>query len=999
MPLILYVLFFISGSAALIYEVAWVRSLGVVFGGSHLAVTIVLSVYMGGIALGSRLFGRRVDAVARPLLLYGLLEVGVSAFALVFLALMTIYPLAYAPLARLAETNRLWLSAIRVVFAAAAMIVPATLMGGTLPVMSRFVAVRSGSLAHRLAFLYGVNTLGAVTGAFVAGFFLLKTMGVTSTILVAAASNLAVGLLAVALSTSVSRDAETFPDRQEDGRAEPGARSEVPGLRDLPIRLALWGIGVSGFCALGYEVLWTRMLSLVVGTSVYSFTIMLVAFLAGIGLGSQAQGFVQSRRRRAGIWSPSIVAFGITQIAIGSSALAVTVLMRDLPSHAAWLQSLFLGPSAGEFAARQAATFAIAFSTMIVPAFFMGAAFPLAGALCAEHGGSRSGAAVGEVLTYNTIGAILGAVVSGFVLIYAFGIERSLQMLAVMNVGIGAMAALSTRKRVAAVRFAASGAVLLLVALAAFPGWGRVWNEKYFAIFRNNQRAAFDTPERIHDALENTDVLYYAEGANEIISVIRPRGARQAFLVNGRPEATTSPMDVQCQRTLGHLPMLLHPNPRKVFVLGTGTGMTLGATSIHPEVESIVLAEIEPSVLGATRTFGEYNHQVLDNPKLRVVFNDGRNYLATTRDTFDVITADPIHPWSGGAAYLYTTEYFRSVARHLRPGGIACQWLPIYELAPKDIETVVRTFGENFRHVMIWLTHYDAELIGSNDPIVLDEDALERRIAVFAIKRDLEVVDMGSAGEFLSYFVAGASGARALASGGRINTDDNLALEFSAPESMGLASLMGDNVQALAAVRESILDYLVPAPAGPARAEQLARWERNAAAAHLYDQAHALFLWGEAGGEPFAALRARLLETAPRYAPFLFLERENESRLAATPRRIAYADFSVRTDSGGRRVLQVSAVTMRIGASRAVVMFVDNDKREIYGQRYFDGGSAELDRRVERFAAETLRELRAAYDELAVREGGGNARAPSERATAAHLKKRVAAAVTDLVDP
>jgi hypothetical protein len=210
---------------------------------------------------------------------------------------------------------------------------------------------------------------------------------------------------------------------------------------------------------------------------------------------------------------------------------------------------------------------------------------------------------------------------------------------------------------------------------------------------------------------------------------------------------------------------------------------------------------------------------------------------------------------------------------------------------------------------------------------------------------------------------------------------------------MGVASVMGENVQALAAVRESVVEALSPAPAGTARIDQLARWERNAAAAHLYDQAHALFLWGESGGEPFAAVRGQLEETFPQYAPFRFLEREDQSRLAETPRPIASEDFPVATASGGHRVLQVAAVTMRIGDSRAVVMFVDNDKREIYGQRYFDGDAAELDRRVERFAAETLRDLRTAYDGLAAAGSGGGSVSPPEGATAAHLRDRVAVAV------
>ena len=250
------------------------------------------------------------------------------------------------------------------------------------------------------------------------------------------------------------------------------------------------------------------------------------------------------------------------------------------------------------------------------------------------------------------------------------------------------------------------------------------------------------------------------------------------------------------------------------------------------------------------------------------------------------------------------------VASHLRPGGIACQWLPIYELTPKDVKTVLRTFGESFSHVMIWLTHYDAEIVGSNAPIVLDEDALARRIAFPAIASDLEAVDMATAEDFLSYFVAATGGSREFAAGGGVNTDDNLTLEFSAAESIGVAHVMGDNVPALAGVRESILDVLTPAPAGAARTEQVARWQRNDDAARLYDQAHALFLWGESGGAAFRRSREGLLASFPRYAPFRFLEREYQAGVAETPRRIAYADFAVSTSRRGGEVQRADGLVV-----------------------------------------------------------------------------------------
>jgi spermidine synthase len=663
--------------------------------------------------------------------------------------------------------------------------------------------------------------------------------------------------------------------------------------------------------------------------------------------------------------------------------------MRDLPSHATALQSV-LSRAAGEFGARQGASFAVAFAYMFVPAFFMGVAFPLAGTLVANWR-ERVGGAVGEVFTSNTVGAILGSVTSGFVLVYAFGAERSLQMLSAVNVGVGlAVAGSLLRRRGVPLAVAAATAALLL-ALGVDRSWGRSWNVDYFAIFRNNQRGAFDTPERIEEALRYTDVLYYFEGANETISVIRPKGARQAFIVNGRPEATTSWMDVQCQRTLGHLPMLLHPEPKKVFVLGTGTGMTLGATSLHPGVERIVLAEIEPGVIGAARTFGEWNHRVLDDPRLRIVFDDGRNFLATTREKFDVVTADPIHPWSGGAAYLYTREYFDAVAARLEPGGVATQWLPIYELTVRDVKTVVRTFAQSFRHVLVWLTYYDAELVGSNEPIVVDEAALARRMADPRIAGDLAVVFMDGSERFLSHFVMGTRAARAYGAEGVVNTDDNLFLEFSAPESMGLGHLMGENVVALSRARESPLPYLVPAATDEGRAEQRARWERNREAARLHDRAHALHLWGRDDAE-FRSLLAALRERFPGYGPYLFLRRQVEIAEAAMPRLADQASFPV-ASGGGRRDLRLSAVSMRIGEARAVVMFVDNERREIYGERYIDAEPAQIDGLVRRFAGETIASLRSEYLRMAEQARRSGAAVPAEADAARVLRSRVEAAV------
>lgn len=978
--MIIYWMFLLSGASALVYEVAWVRSLSLVFGASHPAVTTVLSVFMAGLALGGYFLGRRVDTLRRPLRTYGLLEIGIAASAGMFILLLAVYPVVYIPLARGADARPLYLTFLRVVFAAIAMIVPTTLMGGTLPLLVRFVSERSSRVGASLSFLYAMNTLGAVAGTLSAGFLLLPRIGLNATLGTAIGTNLFVGIAAVALQGRASFRAPPESSLQGTGEGSPPKRpgsSEPEGPapdRDRSIlRAALWGIAISGFCALGYEVLWTRILSIVIGTSVYSFSVMLAAFLSGIAMGSQSYGLVQRfSGRNADRIGISVAALGLVQIVIGVVALVVTGYLRDLPAQVIRIRNVFLGTKISEFDFRQVANFVAAFAFMFVPAFFMGVAFPLAGKI---HVRCRRaiGGAVGEVAAYNTVGAVLGAAVSGFVLVYLFGIERSLQLLSVLNIGAGAWIASTLPGRRLLPRVVVGLCSAVILALALQPGWGRMWNEKYFAIYRNNQREAFDTPEEIRDALANTDVLFYHEGINETISVIRPRGGSQALLVNGKVVASSTRQDRQCQFTLGHLPMLLHRNPRKVWVLGMGTGMTAGATSVHTGVEDVTLLEIERHVIDGARTFGAWNHDVADSPRLKIVINDGRNFLLTTETRYDVITADPIHPWTRGAASLYTTEYYRIAAERLRPGGIMCQWVPIYELTVADLKSIVKTFGENFRYMMLWLTHYDAEMIGSNDPILIDEAELARRIRSNRdVSADLESVEMGSAADFLSYFVMGTRGLRAFGRDGVVNTDDNLHLEFSAPRSKGKGSLMGSNVEALARYRESILPYLVPAKGDAERAGRRRRWERRMRAAGIYDRMHSLFLWDRYQTGEYGVLAAMLENRYPGYAPGRYLKREYLDQMSRKPRLLRDASFPLLSKSGKRRVVEISAVMVRVGEKRAALMFVDNRAREIYGQLYLDGAGGELEMRIRRIADEVMGELERAYrKEAAAAVGDG----------------------------
>jgi len=681
--------FFLSGAAGLVYEVVWARSLGLVFGASHLAVSTVLAVYMAGQALGSRLLAGLADRTERPLRLYGLLELGVAASGLGFLALRSVYAPVYAALAGGAVDDGVYLTLVRILLATAAMIVPTTLMGATLPVMTRALSAGPERLSRELPLLYAVNTFGAVSGTVLTAFLLLPSLGATRTLLAASASSAAAGAVALLVARRPVA-AEGAPARGRDEGATAARAPAANGPGRLTRGLVLAGAGASGFCALGYEVLWTRMLTLVVGTSVYSFAIMLAAFLSGIGLGSEAYRLLASRRGLS-TGRPAVALFGATQLLAGASALAVTVRMADLPATALRVQAMLVGASGHEFVGRVGASALVAFAHLAVPAFFMGVAFPAAGAVWC--GGRRDAAgAVGRLLAVNTAGAILGPLVAGFLLIRLLGIELSLQLLVLLNVAVGGLvlASVAGRRWVAA---AAAASALLLTLRIAAPGPGRAWDRERFARFVNNARPALQDVDRTRTL--TPEVVFFREGVNETVAVTRTAGL-QSYVVNGRPEASTAPVDVQLQRSLGHIPMLLHPHPRSVFILGTGTAMTLGACARHPSVERLVLGEIEAEMIPVGRTFARWNGGVLDDPRLRIVVNDGRNHLATTGETFDVVSADPIHPWSGGAGYLYTADFFRIVSRRLAPGGIASQWLPLYELTERDVRTVVRTSPRSF---------------------------------------------------------------------------------------------------------------------------------------------------------------------------------------------------------------------------------------------------------------------------------------------------------------
>lgn len=812
-------LFLCSGATALVYQVAWTRKLSLIFGASHQAIAIVLSAFMAGLALGGYLLGRRAERLRRPLRAYGILEFGVALAALALPGLLVLVQRAYVAAALRTDEVTWSLHALRAALAFAVLVVPTFFMGGTLPVLTRGVVRGLGDFGPKLAWLYGINTAGAVVGAATAGFILLPQIGVLRTQIVAIVANLAIATLAVVADArrrqaSVADDlgAGPVPDSAPTADSEPGApqpalatdteavgadRIAAPVGRDLwTLRLAFFATFVSGLCALALEVTWTRGIAIATGTTTYSFTIMLCAFLVGITLGSAIHAWVPLRRVH------ETAHLGCVLIAIGVTSAAVTQAVPRLPQLAVELNMRLYGGSEG---VRAASTLLISFAVMLVPATLMGIAFPLAGRARVRLR-SQFGRSVGDIVGLNTLGGILGPLLAGFVLVPALGLQRSMLLVCGLDLGFGVLlvcAFLAARTARPALLTALASPVVVAAALA-LPGTLRRWDLHTLGAFQNNVTLGYTNVAGAVDVrgqLAGAQVLYYAEGRGATVSVAESRGFR-AVLINGKSVATDYQTDLQHEYLLGHLPVLLHEDPKSVLVVGLGAGLTLGGVTSHPGVERITLVEIEPAVLGAARLFEDLNGNALDDPRVRAVVQDGRNHLLTTAERYDVITADPIHPWAYGAAYLYTREYYQLIRARLDDDGVMCQWMPIYELSEDNLRSIVATFCGAFEHATLWQTAFDAVLIGARKPISVDLDHLEQRLQSPEVARQLGRIGVETPLALLAEFTLGDAGLRELAAGGIIHSDDNLYLEFSSPLSIGDPT-GGDNILGLDAMRES----------------------------------------------------------------------------------------------------------------------------------------------------------------------------------------------------
>jgi spermidine synthase len=781
----LLVLFVGSGCSALIYEIVWFQMLQLVVGSTALSMGVLLGTFMGGMCLGSLLLPRFVKADRHPLKVYAALELGIAVCGLLVLAGMPLVDDIYAVIGGQGTWG--WIA--RVIVAVISLLVPTVLMGATLPAVARWVESSPAGVAW-LGFFYGGNIFGAVAGCLVAGFYLLRVSDMTWTTLAAAGLNVVVAGLAFGLSILVpfrpaaqtTKAATSFPD----------------GPSPWPVYLA---IALSGAGALGAEVVWTRLLSLMLGGTVYTFAIILAVFLIGLGIGSTIGASVG--RRSA---NPR-VALGFVQVLLaGAIWWAAYQLTRGLPY---WPIDQSYAKQFGPWLFFQI-DFVRCLWCVFPAALLWGASFPLALAGVAGPG-QDAGKLVGRVYAANTVGAILGAVLFSTVLVREFGSQNAQIMLVAIAAAAAVVACLFPIRtlifdapELTAHRPAMANARLALMPLAVVAGvcvalyipptpWQLIAYGRDF-----HWQVAYENDKR-------SEVLFVGEGMNSSVAVVRDDIGDRNFYVSGKIEASSTAADMKLQRMLGHIPALVHPNPKSVLIVGCGAGVTAGSFLTHPSIERVVICEIEPLIpTKVAPNFKNENYGVTDakhvadtyKKTVQIVYDDARHFMLTASEKFDIITSDPIHPWVKGAATLYTKEYFELVKKRLNPGGMVTQWVPLYQSSPAVVKSEVATFFAAFPEGSVWgnpavkylaaepmLQGYDTVLLGHVDPLKVDMVDLGTRIETETYRpvvKSLADVEFFTLEMLFARYTCRASDLKEWLVDAEINRDRNLRLQYLA---------------------------------------------------------------------------------------------------------------------------------------------------------------------------------------------------------------------------
>ncbi len=790
-------LFAASGAAALIYEVTWTRLFTLQLGHGVAAVSTVLAAFMGGLAVGSAAAGRRAVRLnpRRSLRVYGGLELAIA-----FLALLLPFAVnSLEPLFALAYGDGGGGPAFALLRVGAGLLLlslPAAAMGATFPIASRWFVPYADRAPRDAGVLYAANTIGAALGALVAGFILLPQLGLSGATWTGVALNVVAaagawwiaarreGVASAAPQPGPIASAEAMAVKKS--RPPPRARRRGPerGAAAGPITarpyLAAAALGISGFASLTLQVVWTRVLAMILGPTTYAFSTMVGVFIAGLAVGSAIGARLASSGRSSVLSRQPAAALALwVTLSAAASLVAASLVDRGLLSLANFVAQpdvTFEG-----VVLRQAL---VAFGLLAPMTIAFGLAFPFAVALAAQSD-ERVSSDLGLIYAVNTAGAIAGALLSGFVLISWLGLHGTIRAIAMAS-AVGAVAVLLAARATGKIRAVAFASAIVVIGMAV---WLPRWDPLLLSSGAYKYAPSLRTTD-LETALRAGRLLYYREGPTGTVAVRRLVGFT-SLAIDGKVDASNSG-DMLTQRLLAHVPLLLHPNPKRVAILGLGSGVTLGSALRHP-VERADVLEISPEVAQASRFFESENHHALTDPRTRLILGDGRSHLLLTRDLYDVIVSEPSNPWMAGIASLFTKEFFEAAQRRLAPGGVLCQWAHTYDITTDDLKSIVATFLSVFPDGTLWLVgDGDVLLIGSSGPL---DDRLAGMSQAWerpGVKEDLASVGATEPFHLLSMLVAEGRQLEAWSAGAPIQTDDRTELEFSGPHSI-FGRLKDDN--------------------------------------------------------------------------------------------------------------------------------------------------------------------------------------------------------------
>jgi spermidine synthase len=771
--------FFLSGATGLIYEVLWARMLGLVFGATTLAVSTVLAAFMGGLAIGSGLAGRRGAAVKRPVRAYGLIEIGIALYALAVPFLFTFVDNLYAIIWQHFHPGFFAFSLWRFLLSCVMLLVPTALMGATLPLLSAALMRCNGQHSTSITRLYTRNLAGAICGSIVAGFLLLPTFGVRATIYIAAFINILIGVVSIVADrrgeTQSSPRKDALPINPE--AVQPGETSLQADAGDARFWMAC--AFISGFVTIATQVAWTRLLTMIIGSSTYAFSIVVALFLAGLSGGS----FVIARKNRAARLRATVLR---VELLTALTILLSLVIANKIPALLVNTGLRFHISSWAGLLTLQILSVAI---LIFLPAFFMGMVMPLVLAWAGTKRKDQSVQLVGRSYAVNTVGAIAGAFVAGFVLVPKLSTRFAILFAAVLCIVVAGLAyEPKTEARDRDLRRALAAGLALALIVFLFLGAPRMNRADlsigaYDSLVRvlAKSRGAVDDETVQRQGPEIHELLMYDEGPTATVSV-RKDWNITSMAINGRTNASDSE-DMATQVMLGQLPLLLAPRLKNALVVGYATGVTAGAILQSP-LESVECVELEPATVDGSRFFEHVNNHPLNDPRLRLIIDDARTYLRVVPTRYDMIISEPNHPWVPGVANLFTREFFQLGRDRLNDDGILVQWLQIYQLSTDSLRSVLRTFHETFPYVLVFRVQgawkgKDLLLVGSRNPLTLDR--VKERIGDSRIAAELARVNIKSEADVRAWYVCDEKQLAPAVAGAVINTDDNMHIETTAP--------------------------------------------------------------------------------------------------------------------------------------------------------------------------------------------------------------------------